>query len=753
MTNLFSRAAQIGLSHIEEWLPGGRREGDEYTALNPTRADKTTGSFRVNVKTGAWADFATNDKGGDAVSLYAYLNSMKQNEAARTILEKYDMSYFPGADNDERPARSTQPPDHEWQYLAQDGKLVMIVKRIDARGGQKKKIWRDPKGVKPPYSLWRLPELMTDKRPVLLVEGELKAERAQAVLADYFVTCWPGGAQSFTSVDLKPLLKKVVTCWPDNDDPGRKAMLAVARILGAPIVAVDHGAHVEGWDIADAIDDGWDAEKLSEAIEGALSPNDSVARDSRDDVDTHIRDYGHAEVLLPYFEGQFRWAVHRKAWMRYNGKSWMVIADERVAKIAADYLREEYIDRMKTASEKRDRAVVTYCMACLREASTFARIQGALNFLKGWDNVHTEADEWDKNHWLLNVSNGTLDLKTRTLQAHAANDLLTKYAPVEYRTEAKSERWDDHLAMFLPNENVRRQVQRDLGLALVGLSLEEFLALWYGIGGNGKTTTAKVIQALLGEYVIKAAPGILLETKYDRHPTEIADLAGSRIVFSVEVEKGKRLAEATVKDLTGGDKKKARYMRSDFFQFDQTFSIFLLVNDKPVITGTDEGIWRRVRLVPWSVKIPADLKRPQDEVVNELLEEGSAVLNWLLAGLADWQTDHNWCAPEVQQATDKYKQESDRLGPFFDECCEFGIRFRAPLKDVLDAYERFCISMLEEPVHKRTFSNALKAKGCVQGFTDGYKTVRCWTGMRLKQANDLPFDKAEEIMVEVGLTD
>lgn len=756
----FSRAKTIGISCIQQWLPGGKREGDEWKALNPTRADGSIGSFSVNLATGAWADFATDDKGGDAVSLYAYLNNLKQSEAAKEILEKHDPSYFPGAsdpDSGNGHHAERQAPDHEWEYRDASSALVMTVKRIDAKNGQKKKIWRDPKGVKPPYPLWRLPELIADSRPVLLVEGELKAEIAQAILPDYFVTTWPGGAQAFTSCDLKPLLKKVITCWPDNDAPGRKAMGAVAKILGAPVVAIDESVHPDGWDIADAINEGWDAQRLEEKIESAASPY-SKHQDESDDVDTHVRDYGHAEILLPYFESQFRWATHRKAWMRNNKLSWVPVSDERVAKMAADYLRNEYVEKLKEASQKRDKALVNYFMMCLRESSTFARIQGALNFLKGWEDIHTEPEQWDCNNWLLNIGNGTLDLQTGKLKDHDPADMITKFAPVNYDANAKSEKWEEHLKLFLPDENVRRQVQRDLGLSLVGLTLEEFLDIWYGTGGNGKTTTAKTIQALFGDYVIKAAPGILLETKFDRHPTEIADLAGSRIVFSVEIEKGKRLAEATVKDLTGGDKKKARHMRCDFFQFDQTFSIFLLVNDRPVIIGTDEGIWRRVRLVPWNVKISSDIKRPQDEIVGELIGEGPAILNWLLAGLADWKNNHGWIAPEVLQATIKYKEESDRLGPFITECCELGPKYFVSLKEISEAYLNYSASILEEPVHKKTFSNALKAKGCYQDFTDRNRTVRCWKGIRLKpeKSEDIfeaPKEETKEEYIEVGNTE
>jgi len=209
--------------------------------------------------------------------------------------------------------------------------------------------------------------------------------------------------------------------------------------------------------------------------------------------------------------------------------------------------------------------------------------------------VQVEPEELDSDGWLLNVENGTLDLRDGSFREHREEDLITKMAPVRYDPSAQCPKWMAHIEMFLPNKDIRRQVQRDLGRSLVGKVLEETLGFWYGEkGANGKTTTARVIMALLGEYAKKAAPNLLIKSKHERHPTEIADLAGSRIVFSIEVEEGSKLALAIVKDFTGGDTKKGRFMRQDFFEFSQTFDIILIANNKPIMAAANEGTWRRV---------------------------------------------------------------------------------------------------------------------------------------------------------------
>lgn len=455
----------------------------------------------------------------------------------------------------------------------------------------------------------------------------------------------------------------------------------------------------------------------------------SVARYAPPEADPLAmqKDYGHALVLSTTFKGRFRWAAHRGSWTEYRIGVWRPVPEEYVCRVAADTLREHYAAELANTREEQEIKRLTQA---IRETCVYARITGALAFLKGWDCILTMPDEWDRDAWLLNVANGTLDLRTGSLRPHDPADLLTKQAPVVYDPAATGPAWKTHLDIFLPNANVRRQVQRGLGLSLVGTVLEESLDIWYGVGANGKTTTARVLHAVLGDYAIRAAPDLLVESKHERHPTEIADLCGSRLVFSIEVDEGKKLAEALVKDLTGGDRKKARFMRRDFFEFNQTFRIVLIVNHKPAITGCDDAIWRRIRLIPWQVQVAPGNWRPQEEVVRELCSEGSAILNWLLEGLRDWQNDRHWIAPEVVAATQAYRKEEDRLAAFLSECCELGPHFTVGVGELYDAYTRWCEASCEEALGKRRFGEMLRRRGMTQQRV-GSDRERTWVGLRL----------------------
>jgi putative DNA primase/helicase len=460
----------------------------------------------------------------------------------------------------------------------------------------------------------------------------------------------------------------------------------------------------------------------------------SVARyePAPDDADPPTRDLGHAQTLAGLFRDRLRWCSDWGRWLQWTGTHWGEVTNEEVARAAAEALRRHYAEQIAATSDKNRMAELTRAVL---EACTYSRIQGALGFLRGWPGVITRASELDNDPWLLNVANGTLDLRTGDLRPHNPGDLCTKVCGVGFDPTADTGAWERHISMVLPNPNIRREVQRSLGLALVGEHLEERLDLWFGTGQNGKSVTITALLNILGDYAVRAAPDLLVQSKFDRHPTEVADLQGRRLVFSVEVDQGKRLAEALVKDLTGGDRLKARYMRQDFFEFKPTHSLFLAVNHKPTITGQDLGIWRRVRLIPWEVTIPPDQRRPQNEVVADLVADGAAILRWLLEGLADWQRDHNWTAPEVQAATQQYKAEQDILGAFLAERCETGPRYSVGVAELFEAYEKHCSEAGEDPVKKTTFGRLLRQRGFDQQ-RDGHGRDRKWVGLRLRTNAD-----------------
>ncbi|MEJ7765735.1 MAG: phage/plasmid primase, P4 family, partial [Acidimicrobiales bacterium] len=310
----------------------------------------------------------------------------------------------------------------------------------------------------------------------------------------------------------------------------------------------------------------------------------------------------------------------------------------------------------------------------------------------------------DAEPWLLNVRNGTLDLRSGRLRPHRAGDLLTKQAAASYHPEAEAPTWSTFLARVLPDLDVRTFVQRSLGYAATGIVAESLLWLAYGGGANGKTTLLGTVEAVLGDYAAPAAPDLLLAGR-DQHPTALADLKGARLVLTSELDDGRRLAEATAKQLTGGDVIKARVMRGDFFSFAPTHHLWVQTNHRPGVRGTDTGIWRRLRLVPFEVTVPVSEQDPR--LGEKLRTEAGGILAWLVQGCLDWQ-QHGLTEPlAVWHATADYRAEEDSIGTFLTDCCIEQEQATVSAADLYDAYRTWADANGERQLNQRRFGQQL----------------------------------------------
>ena len=361
--------------------------------------------------------------------------------------------------------------------------------------------------------------------------------------------------------------------------------------------------------------------------------------------------------------------------------------------------------------------------------------------------VPLEPHQLDANPMVLNVLNGTLDLQTGKLEPHRRENLITKIAPVEYKPEASCPAWKAFLDQIMEgNHALIYFLQRAVGYALTGNISEQALFFLYGTGANGKTTFLIVVLALMGDYGCQAAPDVLLAKRGETHPTEVADLAGRRFVSTVEVAEGRKLAEVMVKQMTGGDRLKARRMRQDFFEFEPTFKIFLAANHKPTIRGTDWAIWRRIRLIPFTVTIPED---EQDKALAKKLKaELPGILNWALKGCLEWKRNGLKVPDEVRNATAEYRAEMDMLAAFIEARCVIGGDFSVTAKDLYAAYVEWCDENGEHSETRVRLGIRLRERGfepCRN--TRGNRT---WRGIGL--ASDGSFDELDRFDTDSGIS-
>lgn len=338
------------------------------------------------------------------------------------------------------------------------------------------------------------------------------------------------------------------------------------------------------------------------------------------------------------------------------------------------------------------------------------RIEAAIALAQSEPDISAQSEDFDADPWLLNCANGTLDLRDGELRPPRREDLLTKLAPVAYDPAAICPTWDAFLTRIMAGDaEMIGFLQRAVGYSLTGSTREQVLFFPHGGGSNGKSTFLKAILDLLGrDYATQAAPDVLIVGK-DRHPTELADLAGVRFVTSIEVADGKRLAETLVKQLTGDDPIKARLMRQDFFQFDPTFKLWLAANHKPVIRGTDFAIWRRIKLIPFVVTIPEGERDTQ--LGDKLRGELPGILAWAVRGCLAWQQSGLDIPGAVIDATAAYRAESDELASFLEECIDVDAKGQEQAGPLFAAYTAWAEANKLKAENRVRFGRGLEEHG------------------------------------------
>jgi putative DNA primase/helicase len=336
--------------------------------------------------------------------------------------------------------------------------------------------------------------------------------------------------------------------------------------------------------------------------------------------------------------------------------------------------------------------------------------------------------ELDGDPMLLNCANGTLDLRSGELRPHRRGDFITRCIPLAYDPSAMAPKWFEFLErIFGGKKTLIEFVQRAAGYSLTAQTGEQCIFILHGGGANGKSVLLGALQGLLGSYAKAAAPDLLMVKHAERHPTEVADLRGARLVVAIESGEGRRLHETLVKTMTGGDRLKGRFMREDFFEFEPAFKLWLATNHKPAIRGTDHAIWRRIRLIPFEVTIP---ERDRDQRLPEKLKaELRGILAWCVQGCYAWQEDGLSPPKEVLTATESYRAEMDVVAKFIEEACVLHPQAEIKSSYLYRAYKAWCENTGERYESQTSFSKRLDERGFKKRHSGG--TV--WKGIRIAE--------------------
>ena len=427
--------------------------------------------------------------------------------------------------------------------------------------------------------------------------------------------------------------------------------------------------------------------------------NEAVAAVDEPKKKFRLTELGNAERIAHEYGHVIRY-VGDMGWMIWNGKQWRYDNKKEIERITNKVLRGMY--------KSEDELEQKWARMCERRNIRMNSIKDLMPLVPG------ERSDFDQHKYLFNVDNGIINLRTGELQPHDRELGLSKIANVEYDKDAECPVWENFLQQIFKNDaELIEYMQRLVGYSLTGDISEQGMYFLVGGGSNGKSTFVNVIKKMMGEYGLQTKSDTFIKKKDTGANNDIARLASARFVSAVESEEGEKLQESLVKTITGGEPILARFLRQEFFEFTPEFKVFFTTNHKPIIGGIDDGIWRRVKIIPFTLNLAA---HQRDKKLEEKLSlEMPGILNWAVEGCLKWQQSGIKEPKVVRDATGSYKEDMDILAPFLNECCytdepkNESIKIEA--KELYNFYSNWCFKSGERTIGNRSFYRMLETKG------------------------------------------
>ncbi|KAI93930.1 DNA primase [Rhodomicrobium udaipurense JA643] len=408
----------------------------------------------------------------------------------------------------------------------------------------------------------------------------------------------------------------------------------------------------------------------------------------------------------------------------------------------------------ETALEKRHQGRVKFGISCGNRARTVAMIQQAV------PHITVTPAALDAAPLKCNVQNGTLVFEVKEIEEedlecpdpdvvrmvrrkvasvrldpHRREDRISKMACCSYDPKATAPRFTAFMERFQPDDAQRRYLQVAAGRGLLGGASTQCLIFLYGDGSNGKSVWMELMARILGDYAGRMKPESITgsqEQAGDRPTPDFARLAGKRFVAIAELPRNSPLREGLIKTMTGSEPMPVRHLNKGFFDLTPEFIPFMSGNEMPVIGGLDKGIWRRMKFVHWPVTLTDDEQRPFEEVVGEMFEEASGILNWLIDGAIIFLEQGLREPPGVRALTQSHREDSDPVGAFVRDCVKPDPGGQVQARAMYTAFAKYCASNAIKPWTEKSFSNAMKQKG----FKREDKRIRQWLDVTLDWVPD-----------------
>ena len=515
----------------------------------------------------------------------------------------------------------------------------------------------------PLYGLDRLSHAAPGAR-VILCDGEKQADAVMRMFPDRVGMSWMGGA----TADLSPLKGFQVLIWPAADPLSRKTAAQLAAKLPDSRV-IDTKGLPKGFNAADL-------EQLADAVpQEWLRERLPLEANLQQLHDFDLTEDGIALAFAAKHRDDLRYDHDLSRWYQWNGQAWRKERTQLAFSWARAICRQ-FVSMVGAGGGNG-------AWSTLTKAATAAAVE---RFAQSDRAFAVTSEIWNRDPWLLGTPGGTVDLRTGKLRPAAQADLISKLTAVAPAETADCPQWLKFLdEATCGDKDLQNYLQRWFGYSLTGVTIEHALLFLWGPGGNGKGTLLSTVFSIMGDYAVNAAIDTFVVTRGDKHTTDIAMLAGARLVITTEVDEGRAWDEARIKSLTGGDPITARFMRSDNVTFFPQFKLAVSGNHKPSLKSVDDAMKRRVNLVNFLFKAAVVNKKIQ----NELRDEWPGILRWMIQGCSEWQRSELNPPEVVTEATRDYFQAQDHFGRWLAECCVLDPGLSLKPSQALTSFQNF----------------------------------------------------------------
>jgi len=455
----------------------------------------------------------------------------------------------------------------------------------------------------------------------------------------------------------------------------------------------------------------------AEATDTAAAQSDAASRHT---------DSGNAARFAEMFGDRVRWVAIEKTFYLYDDTRWKPDRTDHVRHLVSEMARQ-LLHEAADINDATDRATGVKRALRLEGAKG---VKDLLYMVQADPRIAITPEAFDRQSYVLNVRNGTIDLRTGELRPHNPADMLTKLAPVMYDPNATFPLWDQVIATATKDEATRNYVQAVFGSALAGDPREELIAFVHGPTSTSKSTVIKAITNTMGDHAMTADFSTFLHRRdVGGARPDLVRLRGARLVVSLEVDEGRKLAEGLLKSMTGGDTITARGLYQGEIEIEPTWTLCLVANDRPNLRSDDDAIWRRLREVPFDQQIAESQRDPAVKAtLTDVTVAGPAVLAWLVRGCLDWQEHGLSTPPRVRDATRDYRSEMDSLAGWLTDACVIDPTMQTTSGTLLESYRHWCKTMDTDPIPPNAFAARLTGLGCK---ADRSHVGRFWHGIGL----------------------